>query len=144
MNITTTKNVDNNVTHNIAKNTLHLIMNIWETLKYYSSTNYISNNYKSQTAYVDNNSHKGSDNITFDIANNISKNINQYATDAANNYKTNKVSNLKKSCNFTDDVVVHEHNAIHTNDSRTVTKINKLVNSMTIITLQRKQSIQII
>ena len=61
------------------------------------------------------------------ITHNTSKPTNQYTTDAFNNYKTNKVSNLKKSYyNFIDDVVINKHNTMHSNENTNVTEINKL------------------
>ena len=60
--------------------------------------NYISNNYKSQIAYVEHNSYKLYDNITFNKTNNISKPINQYTTDAVNNYKDQQGCKSKQSC----------------------------------------------
>ena len=55
------------------------------------------------------------------------KNINQYTTDVDKNYKTNKVPNLKKTYyNLIDDAAINKHNTIYTNDTRNVTKINKL------------------
>ena len=52
----------------------------------------MSNNYKSQIAYLENDLYKRHDNRVFNNTNNIYKHINQYATDAFNNYKiTNSI-----------------------------------------------------
>ena len=48
------------------------------------------NNYKSQTAYLENNPYKRYDTRTFNNTNNIHKRINQYTTDVFNNYKIKK------------------------------------------------------
>ena len=50
----------------------------------------LSNNYRSQTVYVENNLYKRFDNRTSNNTNNIHKNTNQYSTDVLNSYKTNK------------------------------------------------------
>ena len=55
----------------------------------------MSNNYKSQIVYIENNMYKRYDNRTFNNTDSISKHINQHTTDIADNYKTNKASNLK-------------------------------------------------
>ena len=73
--------------------------------------------------------YKRSDDIAFKNTSITSNSINQYTTDVADYYKTNKVSNLKKSyCNFIDDVVINKHDTIHINGNTNVSKINKLVN----------------
>ena len=70
-----------------------------------------------------------SDNRTFNNTGNIYKHINQYSTDVLNNYNLNKTHNVKKTYfNFTNGVVINKHNAVNTNDTYNVTKINKLVN----------------
>ena len=80
-------------------------------------------------AYVGNNLYKRYDNRTFSNANNISKTIGRYTTDAVHSYKLNKVSNLRNTYyNCIDDVVVNKHNAMYANDNRKETKINKLAN----------------
>ena len=48
---------------------------------------YVSNNYKSQIGYVENDLYKKQGNRTFNNTNNIYKHINQYSTDVFNNYK---------------------------------------------------------
>ena len=71
---------------------------MYQILKtYHYSKNYFSNNCKSHIAYVETSLYKKHYNITFNNTNNISKNINQYATDVDDDFKTNKVSNLTKS-----------------------------------------------
>ena len=90
--------INNSITNNITKkNTINNNENILNVKKDYSTKNYISNNYKSQIAYIENNLYKKQDNRTFNNTNNIYKHINQYSTDINNNYKINKVSNVKKT-----------------------------------------------
>ena len=87
---------------------------------------YISNNYESQTVYVEHHLYKKkSDNITLNDTNKTSKTINQYTTDVVDNEKTTKVSNLKKKTyyKFIGDVVIHNHNTMYTNDNINVTNI---------------------
>ena len=92
-------------------------------------TKYISDNYKSQIAHIDNNLYNRYANRAPNNTNNISNNINQYTTDVVNNYKINKGSYLKNTYhNFTGDVVINKRNTIYTNDNINVTNINKLVN----------------
>ena len=89
----------------------------------------MSNNYKSQIAYVENNLYKKQDNRTFNNTNNIYKHINQYSTDINNNYKINKVSNVKKTYyNFTNDVLINKHNTINTDDTYNIIKNNNIFN----------------
>ena len=84
--------------------------------KDFSTNNYISNNYKSQIDYIENNIYKKQDNRTFNNTNNIYiyKHINNYSNDVTNNYKINKVSNVKKTYyNFTNDAVINKHSTIN-------------------------------
>ena len=89
----------------------------------------MSNNYKSQIAYVENNLYKKQDNRTFSNTNNIYKRINQYSTDSNNNYKINKVSNVKKSYyNFNGDITLNKTSNSYYNDTYNITKNNNLYN----------------
>ena len=93
-----TQNVNNNITNNISnKNIISNNEHVLNLKNDYSSNNHISNNYKSQIAYVENNLYKRYDNRTLNNTHNISKTINQYTADVVNTYKTNRVSNLKKA-----------------------------------------------
>ena len=65
-------------------------------LKNSSTKNYISNNYKSQIGYIENNLYKKQGNIIFNNTNNITKHIDKYSSGVTNNYKVNKVSNVRK------------------------------------------------
>ena len=124
----TAQNVNNNFTNNISKR-ISLIMIIFNSFFKKHSKNYISNSFKSQTAYVENSLFKRPGNQTFNNTSNKSNNMNQYTTDVVNSCKINKVSNLKKAYyDFIDDVVINTHNTIYTNGNITVTKINKHVN----------------
>ena len=103
-----------------------MTLNVLNVKKDYPYKTYISNNYKPQIAYVENNLYKRSDNITFNNTNNIYKHMDQYSTDVFNTYKINKLHNVKKTYyNVTNDVVINEHNNINTNDTYNVTKIKK-------------------
>jgi hypothetical protein len=97
--------------------------------KEFSTKNYISNNYKSQIDYIENNLYKKQDNRTFNNTNHIYKHINNYSNDVSNNYKINKVSNVKKTYyNFTNDVVINKHSTINSNDTYNITKNNSSYN----------------
>ena len=85
------QNINNSITKNLGKKSIILMNFMYETLKYYSSKNYVSNNYKSQVAYVGNNLYKRFDNITLNT-NNISKNLNRYTTDVVTSFETNRQS----------------------------------------------------
>ena len=93
--------------------------------KDYPYKTYISNNYKSQIAYVENNLYKRYDNRISNNTNNIYKHLNQYSTGAFNDYKINKTHNVKKTYyNVTNDVVINKHNTTNTNDTYNITKNN--------------------
>ena len=95
----------------------------------YSYKTYISNNYKSQIAYVEHNLYKRYDNITFNNTNKTCKRIIQYSTDVFNNYKINKIHNANDTCGIcTNDVVINKHNTINTNDTYNISKPNNLLN----------------
>ena len=66
--------------HNIPKNTTNNTGNVLR-VKDYPYKTYISNNFKSQIAFAENNIFKRYDNITFNNTNNICKHVNQYPTD---------------------------------------------------------------
>ena len=84
--------------------------------KAYSYKTYISNNHKSHIAYVGNNLYRRSDNRTFNITNNIYKQINQYSTDVTNNYKIDIINNVKKtSYNFNGDITLNKTSNKHSN-----------------------------
>ena len=98
-------------------------------VKGYSYKAYVSNNNKSQIAYVKNNLYKKQDNRTFNHRNNIYKHINQYSTDVFNNCKINKTHNVKKTqYNPNNDVFINKHNTINTNGTYNITKNNSLYN----------------
>ena len=122
--------INNSITNNITKR--NIINNNENTLnikKDYSYKTYVSNNYKSQIAYVENNLYKKQDNRTFNVLNNITKRINQYSTDINNNYKINKVSNVKKTYyNFNDDITLNKTSNNSYNDTYNITKNNNLFN----------------
>ena len=122
------QNVNNSSINNLTKR--HTINNTEDVLnvKDCPYNTYISNNYKSQIAYVENNRHKRYDNRVYNNTNNIYKHVNQYSTDVLNNCKINKTHNVKKTyVKFTNDVVINKHNTININDTYHVTKMNKLV-----------------
>ena len=110
------------------RNTINNIESVLN-VKGYPYKTHISNNYKSQIAYVENNLYKRYDNRVFSNTNNIYKHIHQYSTDAFNNYKINKSHNVKKTDSKSiNDAAINKHNTINTNDTYNVTKTNKLVN----------------
>ena len=89
---------------------------------------YIGNNYKPQTAYVENNIYKIYDNRTFNNTSNIYKHINQYSTDVFNNYRANNTPNVKKPYSiFTNGVAINKHNTINTDGIYNISK-TKLAN----------------
>ena len=124
------QNINNSIVNNITKkNTINNNENILNVKKDYSTKNYISNNYKSQIAYIENNLYKKQDNRTFNNTNNIYKHINQYSTDINNNYKINNVSNVKKTYyNFNDDITLNKTSNNSYNDTYNITKNNNLFN----------------
>ena len=79
------QNVNDSVTNNITKNTINNNGYVLNARKDYSYKAYISNNYKSQIAYVENDLYKRFDNRTLNNRNHIQKHINQYSTDVFNN-----------------------------------------------------------
>ena len=84
-NIPKKQNINNIIINHITKrNTTNNTENVLNAYK-----TYVSNNYKSQIAYVENNLYKRSDNRTFNNTNNIYKHINQYKSYVLNNYKIN-------------------------------------------------------
>ena len=90
----------------------------------------VSNNYKSQIAYVGNNIYKISDNRTYNNTNNIHTHINQYSTDVFNNYKINKTHNVKKTYyNFNDDITLNKTSNNYSNDTYNMIKRDSLYNA---------------
>jgi hypothetical protein len=122
--------INNNIINNITKkNTINNTEHILNVKKDFSTKNYISNNYKSQIDYIENNLYKKHDNRTFNNTNNIYKHINNYSNDVTNNYKINKVSNIKKSYyNFNDDITLNKTSNSYYNDTYNITKNNNLYN----------------
>ena len=95
--ITKTQDVNNNIRNNTSKATFSSNSeHVLNLKKDYASKTYFSNNYKSQVAYVENNSYKRSDNISYNNTDNISKHINQYTTDVVNRFKISEVSSIKR------------------------------------------------
>ena len=122
--------INNNIINNITKkNIINNNDNVLNVKKDFSTKNYISNNYKSQIDYIENNLYKKQDNRTFNNTNNIYKHINNYSNDVTNNYKINKVSNVKKSYyNFNDDITLNKTSNSYYNDTYNITKNNNLYN----------------
>ena len=90
------QNVNHSITNNITNNTINNTGNVLN-VKGYSYKTYISNNYKSQIAYVENKLYKRSGNRTFNNTDNIYKHTNQYSADVFDNSKMNKTHNVKKT-----------------------------------------------
>ena len=130
MSIKEKKNINNSIINSITKkNIINNNENVLNLKKDYSYKTYITNNYKSHVAYVENNLYKKQDSRTFNNTNNIYKRINQYPTDVFNNYKIHKSLNLKKTYyNSQHDVFINKHNTINTNDTYNITKKNSLYN----------------
>ena len=124
------QNINNSIINNITKkNIINNNDNVLNLKKDYSYKTYITNNYKSQIAYVENNLYKKQDSRTFNNTNNIYKHINQYSTDVFKNYKIHKTHNVKKTYyNSQHDVFINKHNTINTNDTYNITKKNSLYN----------------
>ena len=124
-------NVNNSISNNMTKiNTISITGNIPHVKHDYSYNTYVSNNYKSQIAYVGHNLYKSYDNRTFNNTSNIHKHINQYSTDVFNNCKINKTHSVKQTYyNCTKGVVINKHNTINTNDTHNITNNNKLFNN---------------
>ena len=98
--------------------------------KDYPYKTYISNNYKSQIAYVENNLYKKQDSRTFNNTNNIYKHINQYSTDVFNNYKINKTHNVKKTYyNFNGDITLNKTSNNYSNGTYSLIKTNNTFNT---------------
>ena len=94
----------NNMT---KKNIINNNENVLNVEKDYSYKTHVSNNYKPQIVYVENNMYKRSDNRTFNNTSNIHKHMNTYSTDVFNNYKINKTHNAKKTYyNFNGDITL--------------------------------------
>ena len=129
-NISKKQTINNSsINHITKKNIINNNENVLNAKKDYSYKTYVSNSYKSQIAYVENNLYKRSDNRTFNNTSNIPKHINQYPTDVFNNYKINKTHNVKKTYyNYNNGVFINKHNAITTNDTYNITKNNSLYN----------------
>ena len=126
-NISIKTNMNNSIISNLTKK---IIINNNENVLYvkkgYPYKTYVSNNYKSQIAYVENNLYKRSDNRT---PNNIYKHINQYPTDVFNSYKINKTHNVKKTYyNSNNGVFINKHNTINAYDTYNITINNSLFN----------------
>ena len=118
-----TQNINNSIINNKTKN------NVTNNIEDYPYKTYTSNNYKSQTAYVEHKIYKIYDNRVFNNTNNTYKHVNQYSTDVFNNYTTNKSHNVNNTnCNFINDVVMNKHDTINTHDAYNVTIINKRIN----------------
>ena len=124
------QNINNSIINNITKkNIINNNDNVLNLKKDYSYKTYITNNYKSQIAYVENNLYKKQDNRIFNNTNNNHKHINQYSTDVFNNYKIHKTHNVKKTYyNSQHDVFINKHNTINTNDTYNIPKNNSLYN----------------
>ena len=82
------QNINNSIINNITKkNITNNNENVLNPKKDYAYKTYITNNYKSQIAYVEDNLYKKQGSRTFNNTNNIYKHINQYSTDVFNNYR---------------------------------------------------------
>ena len=127
-NISIKTNINNSTINDITKeNITNNNENVLNVEKDYSYKTYVSNNYKSQIAYVENHLCKRPDNRTSNNANNIHKHINQYSTDVFNNYKINKTHNVNKTYyNYNNDVFINKHNTINTNGTYNITNNNRL------------------
>ena len=83
--------------------------------KDYPYKTYVTNNYKSQIDYIENNLYKKQDNRICNNTNNITKHINNYSNDVTNTYKINKIQNLKKTYyNSQHCVFINKHSTINT------------------------------
>ena len=90
---------------------------------------YNSTNYRTHIDYLENNLYTKSDNRTFNNTTDTYKIINQNTTEVVNTYRVNTHLKLKGTYyNINDNVAIHKNNTIHTNDTRNVTKHNKLFN----------------
>ena len=79
--------ITNSLTNYITKNnTINNTENIFNVKTDFSTENSISNNYKSQIGYIENNLYKKQDNRIFNNTSNITKHINNYSNDVANDY----------------------------------------------------------
>ena len=121
--------MNNSIINNITKNNIINNNENVSNVKDYSYKTYVSNNYKLQIAYVENNIYKKQDNITSNSTNNICKHINLYSTDVFNNYNIHKTHNVKKTCyDYNNDAFIFKHNTINTNDTYNITENNSLYN----------------
>ena len=138
--------ITNNITNNITKkNTINNTEHILNVKKDFSTKNYISNNYKSQNDYIENNLYKKQDNITFNNTNNITKHFNNYSNDVTNNYKIKKIQNLKETYyNSQHDVCINKHNTNDTNDTYNRIRIIVYIMLLVINILLKRTSIQVI
>ena len=65
--------------------------------KNFSTKHYITNAFRSNSDYIENNLYKKYDYRTSNNTNNMTKHINNYSDDVTNNYTINKIQNLKKT-----------------------------------------------
>ena len=61
-----------------------------------STKNYLTNVFRSNNNYTENNTHTKYDNITLNITNIITKHINNYNNGISNNYKISEIRKCKK------------------------------------------------
>ena len=94
-----------------------------------STKNYLTNVFRNNNNYTENNLYKKYDNRTFNTAEDITKHINNYSNDITNNYKINKINNVKKTYyNFNDEIILNKPSNNYYNDTYNITKNNNLFN----------------
>ena len=102
---------------------------MFQILKGSSTKHYVTNAFRSNNDYIENNLHTKYDNRTFSNINSITKHINNYSNDVANTYKINKIQNLKKTYyNFNDDITLNKTIHSYSNDTINLTRTNRLFN----------------
>ena len=111
------------------KNFINNNENVLNVKKDFSTKNYITNVFRHNNDYIENNLYKKYDNRTVNNTNNITKHINNHSNDVTNNYRINKINNVKKSYfNFNDDITLNKTSTTYSNDTYNITKNNKLFN----------------
>ena len=118
------QNINNSIANDLTKhNIINNNGNVVNAKKDCWYKTYITNNYKPQVAYVENNLYKKQDSRISHNTNNMCKRTNQYSTDAFNSYRINTAHNVKKTYyNSNNDVFINLHNTINANDTYNLTK----------------------
>ena len=90
--------IPNHLTNYITKiNSITNIENVLNMKKDFSTKQYITNAFRCNNGYIENDVYKKYDNRIFNNTNIITKHMNNHSNDVTNNYKINKLNNVKKT-----------------------------------------------